>query len=399
MPTPNEHALLSASSAHRWLHCTAAPRFEEQFSEQSTAYAEEGRLAHSICELFGDRYFGRIKPATFTRRLHKLQGDPLYSEEMLRTADFYLGVIKEIANNYPETPFVAQEIRVDYSDIVPEGFGTCDCAVIGGDTLHIIDYKHGKGVPVSAEGNPQMRLYAWGALRLFYPVYGESIKRVITHIVQPRITETVSFEELTIDELTMWGVDTVKPQAQKAYNHLGVFVPGDYCRFCRGAAQCRARAEKYSAFEDFKNCIFGHSDDQTDGPILSDKEIGELLHTAAGLKQWYDDMQKYALNTLLNGGEIPGWKVVAGRSNRAFTDIDAAFAVIQSAGYDEALLYERKPITLSACEKLVGKKQFAELLDGFVTRPPGKPTLAPEDDKRERYSSAVSDFKEVVADG
>lgn len=179
MPTPEKHALLSASSAARWLHCTAAPRFEEQFPENTSEYAEEGRLAHAICELKVIKHFTtQIKPRTYTSRLKKLKENPLYQDEMDKTSDLYLEHLTERAMQYNAKPNVAAEVQVDFAEYVPEGFGTCDCIMIGGDTLSITDYKHGKGVPVSAENNPQMRLYALGALKRYKPVYGGSIKKI-----------------------------------------------------------------------------------------------------------------------------------------------------------------------------------------------------------------------------
>ncbi len=254
MPTPIKHALLSASSAHRWLECTAAPRFEEQFPSGTSEYAEEGTLAHSICELYARQYFTTVTKRKFNAELKKLQAKERYSDEMLHTAEAYVQYLKEKALGFSSKPYVTQEIKVDFSDYVPEGFGTCDCVMIGGDTLHITDYKHGKGVPVTAVGNPQMRLYALGALKLFKPIYGDSIKNVSMGICQPRLSETASEETLTVEQLYSWG-ESIKPLANEAFNGPGVFVPGEHCRFCKGKAQCRARAEQNTALEDVKDCV------------------------------------------------------------------------------------------------------------------------------------------------
>ena len=244
MPTPEKHALLSASSAARWLHCTAAPRFEEQFPENTSEYAEEGRLAHAICELKVIKHFTtQIKPRTYTTRLKKLKENPLYQDEMDKTSDLYLEHLTEKAMQYNAKPNVAAEVQVDFAEYVPEGFGTCDCIMIGGDTLSITDYKHGKGVPVSAENNPQMRLYALGALKRYKSVYGGSIKKVCMTIDQPRIQTEPSSETITVEELLAWG-ESIKPVAAKAYMGLGAFCPGEHCRFCRGKAKCKARADQ-----------------------------------------------------------------------------------------------------------------------------------------------------------
>jgi len=374
---PEKHALLSASSAHRWLVCTAAPRFEENLPESTSEYAEEGRLAHAICELKVQKKFTIMATRTYNTRLNKLKKDPLYKDEMDKTSDLYIEHLVEQAMLYDHTPTVSAEVQVDFEEYVPEGFGTCDCIMIGGDTLSITDYKHGKGVPVSAVGNPQMRLYALGALKRYAPVFGNTIKKVRMTIDQPRIASEPTTDTITVEELLAWG-ESIKPIAQKAYMGLGEFVPGEHCRFCRGKAQCRARANVNTALEDFKDCIpLGNSpamqaDYDTTGfkPVntLTDAEIGELLERGKFLVEWYKDLEDYATKALFDGKPIEGWKLVAGRSNRTFTDQDAAIAAIIGAGYDEALI-----------------------------KPYGKPTLAPASDKREEYNRAAADFAGVTA--
>ena len=374
-----EHALLSASSASRWMVCTAAPRFEAQFPETTSEYAEEGRLAHSLCELkVLKKFTTSIKPSAYKTRLSKLKKEPLYTDEMERTSDLYVEHLTEKAMGYSSQPLVNAEVRVDFSEYVPDGFGTCDCIMIGGDLLDITDYKHGKGVPVSAEGNPQMRLYALGALKKYEPFYGGMIQRVRMTIDQPRIQDEPVSETLTVDELKAWG-ETVKPVAQMAYSGFGEFKPGDHCRFCRGKAQCRARAASNTALEDFKDFALPMAKNlELDGSsnILTHDEIGELLVRGKNLVQWYKELEKYALSALLNGEEIAGWKVVAGRSNREFSD--------------------QEPKTLTGLEELMGKKDFAEKLGQYVIKPPGKPTLAQLSDEREPYSSATADFAGTV---
>ncbi len=396
-----EHALLSASSAGRWTVCTASPRFEAQFPETTSEYAEEGRLAHYFCELkVLKKFTTSINQRTYNSRLNKLKKEPLYTDEMDRTSDLYVEHLTEKAMGYNSPPLVNAEVKVDFSEYVPDGFGTCDCIMIGGDMLDITDYKHGKGVPVSAEGNPQMRLYALGALKKYEPFYGGMIKRVRMTIDQPRIQAEPVSETITVDELRAWG-ETIKPIAQAAYSGFGEFKPGDHCRFCRGKAQCRARADANTALEDFKDCLLPIAKNieqaQNAGAndaaaMLTNDEIGELLVRGQTLVQWYKDLEEYALNALLNGEEIAGWKVVAGRSNRTFTDTDAALAAVIAAGYDESLVYERKPKTLTGLEELMGKKEFAEKIGQYVVKPLGKPTLAPMSDKREPYSTAAADF-------
>ena len=303
MPAPEKHALLSASSASRWLKCTAAPRFEEQFPETSSEYAEEGRLAHSICELKLLKKFTVMNNRTFSTRYNKLKKEPLYTDEMDKTSDIYIEHLTEKAMTYDKQPSVSAEVMVDFSEYVPEGFGTCDCIMIGGDTLDITDYKHGKGVPVSAEDNAQMRLYALGALKRYRPIYGDTIKRVRMTICQPRIQDEPSTETLTAAELIAWGA-SIKPIAQKAYMGFGEFKPGEHCRFCRGKAKCRARADVNTALEEFKDCVpqNGEKPPLFGQGVLTDDEIGDLLIRGKELVQWYKDLEEYALNALLNGG-------------------------------------------------------------------------------------------------
>lgn len=403
---PEKHALLSASASGIWGMCTAMPRFTEDMPDTPSVYAEEGSLAHAIAELKTLKKFTPMSSRTYTTRLNKLKKNPVYDPEMDKTTDLYLEHLTEQAMLYDSIPTVAAEVRVDFSDYVPEGFGTADNIMIGGDTLSITDYKHGKRVPVSAQNNSQMRLYALGALKRYAPVYGDSIKKVRMSIDQPRL-DSYSTEEITVEDLLQWG-ENIKPIALKAFSGLGDFVPGPHCRFCRGKAQCRARANVNTALEDFKDCIpMGKATpaelaqaeaDGRDGiptNLLTDAEIGDLLIRGQQLVQWYKDLEEYATKTLLDGKPIEGWKLVAGRSNRTFTDQDAAIAAIIAAGYDEALVYDRKPKTLTELEKLMGKAEFAEKIGSFVVKPLGKPTLALATDKREAYAPAAADFAGV----
>lgn len=226
---PVKHALLSASSASRWLVCTAAPRFEEGLPESTSEYAEEGRLAHAIGELKVTKKCTPMSTRTYNTRLNKLKKDPLYTPEMDKTTDLYLEHITEQVMAYDTAPTVAVEVQVDFSDYVPEGFGTCDCCIIGGDLLSIVDYKHGKGVPVSAVGNPQMRLYALGALHRYAPVFGDTIKRVRMTIDQPRL-DSYTTDEITVEELRAWG-ESIKPIAQKAFSGPGSLSPATIAAF------------------------------------------------------------------------------------------------------------------------------------------------------------------------
>lgn len=414
MATPKEHAVVTASGYERWSHCTAAPRYEEQFPDgETTVYAAEGTLAHAVCELYGRKKFTPMTPRKFNSELKKLKENELWQDEMTNTAEVYVNFLVEKAMTVKTPPHVFFEIRVDLSDYIPEGFGTCDCAMVCGDTLHITDYKHGKGVPVSSIGNGQMRLYALGALKLLYPIFGETIKKVATAIVQPRITEDVTEEILTVEDLLEWG-ETVKPKAQAAFFGTGEFCAGDWCRFCKGKAQCRQRASYYAGFSQYVGAEIESrmtaddvlSYEHADGcgtdvpPILSDAEVGRLLHEAEGLVGWYNDLQDYARDAILAGRVIPGYKVVEGKQVRAFIDADKALEIMRQDGYDDAVLFERKPLTLAQLEKLTGKKHFAEIMADNITWPRGKPTLVTQDDRREAYTTTgPGEFAGVVESG
>lgn len=402
---PDKHAILSPSAAHRWLHCTPAPRVEAEFPETTSEYAEEGRLAHSVCELAAKKKFTVMNNRTYNSRLKKLKADPKWDDEMLSTAATYVEHLTEHAMRFEHAPYVALEVQVDITDYAPEAFGTCDCVMIGGDELIITDYKHGKGVPVSAQDNPQMLLYALGALKLYRPIYGDMIRRVSTYIDQPRLG-SYDGASMTVEELLAWG-ESIKPKAAAAFMGTGEFAPGEWCRFCRAKAKCRARANQNTALEDFKDCIpLGRSipmqaEYDTTGfkpsNCLTDEEIGALLVRAEGLVAWYNDLKEYALAACLNGKTIPGWKAVEGRSTRAWTDQDAALEALMAGGVEEAIIYDRVPKTLAQLEKVIGKQRFGELVGGMITKPPGKPALAAESDKRPAYNGAAADFSEVKA--
>lgn len=402
---PDKHAILSPSAAHRWLHCTPAPRVEAEFPETTSEYAEEGRLAHSVCELTAKKKFTVMNNRTYNSRLKKLKADPKWDDEMLSTAATYVEHLTEHAMRFEHAPYVALEVQVDITDYAPEAFGTCDCVMIGGDELIITDYKHGKGVPVSAQDNPQMLLYALGALKLYRPIYGDMIRRVSTYIDQPRLG-SYDGASMTVEELLAWG-ESIKPKAAAAFMGTGEFAPGEWCRFCRAKAKCRARANQNTALEDFKDCIpLGRSIpmqaeyDATGfkpSNCLTDEEIGALLVRAEGLVAWYNDLKEYALAACLNGKTIPGWKAVEGRSTRAWTDQDAALEALMAGGVEEAIIYDRVPKTLAQLEKVIGKQRFGELVGGMITKSPGKPALAAESDKRPAYNGAAADFSEVKA--
>lgn len=392
---PEQHALLSASSAERWLHCTRAPRLEETLPDTGSTYAREGSVAHALAELKARKKFTEpMTPRAFSHRHEKIAADPGYTGEMEEYTDQYIDALAEEAMCYEGPPVIALEVRVDYSDFAPEGFGTADCVMIGGDCLTVCDFKYGRGVSVSAVENAQMRLYALGALKLYGGFYGEQIQRIRLRIIQPRAGGGDSWE-LSRQELEQWGRETVAPQAAAAYAGTGDFNPGPWCRFCRAKAQCRSRSAEYLALEAFGGLSPAGaqtSDCGADEPLLSDAEVGDVLHRAEDLAAWVKDLQEYALAACLEGREIPGYKAVEGRSVRSWKDQDKALEILQENGFPREVLCDVVPKSLSQLEKLVGKKPFANLVGELIDRPAGKPALAPVSDKRPAYNRAAAAF-------
>ena len=373
------HALLSASSSHRWLHCTGAPRLEATFPDTTSEYAKEGTLAHELCELKLKKYTTTMAKGTYTRAYNKIKKNELWANEMDETTDVYLEYIKSIMLSYKVAPVVVIEKRVDFSQYVPEGFGTADCIILAGDTLHIVDYKHGKGVVVDADHNPQMMLYALGAMHDYSLLY--KFNTIKMTIVQPRVNNISEFE-MPSDELRKWGEEVVAPKAKEAYEMEGhTFEAGAWCGFCRAKAQCKTRCEHFDAMHVFTN---------QDPRLISLEELGTYLEHGKDIESWYKDIKEYALSESLAGAEVPGWKAVEGRGSRVFQDGDTAIQTLINGGVDESILYERKVLTLAQIEKAIGKKEFNELVGDQVVKNPGKPTLVVDTDKRPRITNQPS---------
>lgn len=376
------HALLSASSAHRWLACTPSAVLEKDFPDTTSEAAKEGTLAHELAELKVRNYFYSVEfgKRKLTAAIKKLKEHELWQDEMMGHTDTYLDAIKTLALGLPSKPYVAIEKRVDFGAYVPEGFGTADCIMLQGDTLHVIDFKYGKGVPVSAEENPQMKLYALGAYETYKILY--PIKNIHLMIVQPRLPDGTTEWTCDIEHLLNFG-GYVKMRAELAVKGEGPFNPGEkQCRFCRARAQCRARAEENVrlAFAVGKK-----------PPLISNDEVGEYLRIGEDVAKWLKDLQEYALAECLAGKLIPGWKAVEGRGTREWTDMDAAFEKLTDSGVvEEVLLWEKKPLTLAQIEKMVGKKDFQTTVGDFVVKMPGKPTLVKESDKRDAITNKMT---------
>ena len=374
----SKHAILSASGAHRWMNCTPSARLELEFDDNSGEAAAEGTAAHALSE-------HKLRKALKMRS--KKPVSPYDSDEMDNYTDGYVEFVLEVieqAKQICSDPLILIEQRLDFSKYVPEGFGTGDCLIIADGTLHIIDFKYGQGVLVSAEDNPQMKLYALGALDLFDGIY--DIEMVSMTIYQPR-RENVSTSTVSKENLYQWAEEVLKPKAELAFNGDGNFCPGEWCQFCRAAVKCRARAEAKMKLATFEFAL---------PPLLSDEEIADILSSIGDLTNWANEIIAYATDAAVNHGKKwPGFKVVEGRSNRKYKDEEAVAEAAKNAGYRD--IYKQSLITITEMEKLMGKSKFNEILGELVMKPPGKPTLVPVSDKRPEMntSSAKNDFMEV----
>ena len=374
---PNDHALLSASSSHRWLNCNPSARLEREFSDRETTAAAEGTAAHALAE-------HKLK-----RRLKLRNERPVSvfdTEEMEICTDDYADFVMEQVTKErrrdPDTQVFIEQ-RLDFSCYVPEGFGTGDCLIVSKGRLHIIDLKYGMGLLVDSEENPQMKLYALAALTQYEEQY--QIKKVKLTIFQPR-RENVSTWETSVAKLKKWATKDLVPKAQRAFKGEGEYCPGEWCIFCKAAVKCRARAEDKLrlAQSEFKM-----------PPLLTDAEIEDVLAKLPDIKKWADEIQEYALAKALAGKEWAGFKLVEGRSVRKFTDERAVVKAANEAGYHD--IYKQTLISLTEMEKLMGKAEFSKVLGALVTKPQGKPTLVPDTDKRQAISvsNPKSEFSEI----
>lgn len=369
------HALLSPSAAHRWMNCPPSACLEREFPSSSSEVAAEGTAAHALCE---------HKLRKLLKLRTKRPQSDFEDDEMDRCSDDYVLFVQERMRELL-SPMVLVEQRLDITRYVTEAFGTADCIIVGGDMLHIIDFKYGMGVLVEAEHNPQMMLYALGALELLDGIY--DIQTISMSIFQPR-RENVCTWSLPKEELLRWARDDLVEKARLAYAGEGEYCAGEWCMFCRASVRCRARAEEKLrlAKEEFKY-----------PPLITDEEIEDVLGEIPELIKWANAILAYATDAAVNHGKAwIGFKIVEGRSVRRYKDEDAIAMEAESAGYTD--IFDKKLITLTRMEKLMGKKAFTDILGGLIEKPPGKPTLVPVSDKRPAIhtGSAQSEFTAIT---
>lgn len=376
---PKGHAVLSASSSHRWLNCNPSARLEQEFEDRETEAAAEGTAAHALAE-------HKLRKALKMRSSRpQSQFD---SDEMEEHTDSYVEFVLEQlerAKQYCTDPMILIEQKLDFSCYVPDGFGTGDCLIVADKTLHIIDFKYGLGVLVDAYENPQMMLYALGALRIFDSLY--DIEKVSMSIFQPR-RENVSTWSIPVTELKQWAEETLKPKAELAYAGKGEYVPGAWCQFCKAAVKCRARADARMELAKYEFAL---------PPLLTDAEIEDILGKLDDLTKWANEVIAYAQDAAINHGKHwTGFKVVESKTNRKYTDEAAVIEAANAAGYYD--IYKKSLISITEMEKLMGKKTFSEILGEYVKKPQGKPTLVPASDKRPAIitTGANNDFNEIT---
>ena len=370
-----KHAVLSASSSERWLNCPPSARLCENYEDKGSDYAAEGTDAHALCEF-------RLKQALGMSAEDPIENLSWYNEEMEDCAAGYTAYVMELLTVASQTcpdPVVLIEQRVDFTRWVPDGFGTADCILIADGVLNIVDYKHGKGVEVSAVANPQMMLYALGALEIFDGIY--DIDEVCMTIFQPR-KSNVSVYGMAKEALLEWAQSELAGKAELAFAGQGDFQCGEWCRFCKAKAECRERAAA--------NLELARYEFQTPA-LLEDDEIADILGKVDALVAWATDVKEYALQQAVSGKEWSGWKLVEGRSNRKYTNDAIVAATVERAGFDP---YERKLLGITAMQKVLGKTRFEELLAPYIEKPQGKPTLVPESDRRPAMNTAKNDFME-----
>lgn len=360
-----KHALLGASSSARWLVCTPSARLEAMFPDEQSPYAAEGTIAHDLAEsILRHKLEGKKAP--------KLDG---YSTEMVEAVNRYVDICEEKVNEARARSSDAEamiEARLDFSRWVPEGFGTGDMVIVADGILEVIDLKYGKGVPVSAVENTQMRLYALGAYDVNEFLY--DVKTIRMTIVQPRL-DSVSTDEMTLEELLDWG-EEIKPIAQRAFRGEGDCTPCDYCNFCKARHTCRALAD---------TCLTAfYKDGGKLNQLLTDQEVSDILAMKDLITKWIKGVYDFAYEKALSGEkQWPGYKLVEGTSRRTITDPDAAAKTLLDNGYKEKDIFKPRELEgITNLQKVLGKKGVAKYLEAYIDKPEGKPTLVPDSDKR-----------------
>lgn len=369
------HARFSPSSAGRRIQCPPSLLLEEQFPDTTSPYAEEGTYGHALAEKKLEQYLSKKKIKT--------QKSEYHTEELEEAVDEYVQYVIDTIEEGKKAGQVVVSIeqRVDVSAYAEGCFGTADAMVLSNDELHIIDLKLGRGVEVSAENNPQLMCYGLGMLDMMDIIY--DIDKVKLSIVQPRINN-LSTWTIEASKLKSWGAKVLKPAAELALKGEGEFKSGEHCRFCKARFTCRARANENLELArlEFK-----------EPELLSEAEIGEVLRKAGELNKWCEDVFAWAQGQAIeNGKEFDGFKIVEGRSIRQYTDVAKVETAAKSAGFDD--IYKIEILGITAMEKLMGKKVFADILGGLVHKPKGKLILVPEEDKREAVQPLAIEFKE-----
>lgn len=365
---PEVHSVLGASAADRWMNCTPSAQLTAGMEDETTTFAAEGTAAHALFEW-------KVRKALKMRAGRRPTSD-YWTDEMEEFTDDYRDFIMDLvgqAKQHCKDPVTLIEQHLDFSCYVPDGFGTGDFLLVADKELNVVDFKYGRGVAVYADHNPQMMLYALGALNLFDCLY--DIEQVTMTIFQPRLS-SISTWTITAAELYQWAEEVLKPKAELAAKGEGEFVSGSWCRFCKARNTCRARAE---SFLEFAKMEFQPP------ALLSDEEVAEVMEKADELSKWANDVMAYVqAEAIENGKHWNGYKLVEGRSVRKFSDEAKVEAAAKEAGYTD--IYNKSLITLTAFEKLMGKKTFADVLGQYVTKPAGKLTLVPVSDKRPEVS-------------
>lgn len=372
-----DHAILSPSSAKRWIHCTPSALLAEAAGSKTSVYAEEGTLAHEIAEYALTQYlngsYDPIVDESLPLREEHLK-NPLFSIDMANYIRDYCNYV--IGENYEMQKADGSckmflERKVDITDYAPDSFGSVDVTLESSSVIHIIDLKYGAGVRVSANMNEQMMLYALGALKA---AESQSITDIRMTIAQVRLDHYDTFG-MSKDELLDWAEKVLKPAAKAAIQGKGKQVIGSWCQFCPVKAQCRAQ----------RDAILADFDEKPEPLLLSDEEVTDFIGKIDTYKSWIESVNKYVYDKAIQGHKWNGYKLVAGRSSRVITDESRIrLELLNEFLEDEVLNIKLKGI--GDLEKLLGKKVFSARFGDAIQSRPGAPKLVPESAKGEEYN-------------